>query len=163
MSFSPRRRVQLLSLALGVSVALAMAPTAAQASIKDPTTKSVLKATQKAMSTVTGVHIYVLSKTGKDSSVVIVDIGATYGQETIVSGKEHVKITVTPTDAYLSGSPTGLTTIMQPPAARCVSRRAGEGRKWSGGGGGCPTTKKNHPAERNPPPPQAGPGHEERL
>ena len=118
MSFSPRRRVQLLSLALGITVALAMAPTAAQASIKNPTTKSVLKATQKAMSTVTGVHIYVLSKTGKDSSVVIVDIGATYGQETIVSGKEHVKITVTPTDAYLSGSPTGLTTIMQLTAAQ---------------------------------------------
>ena len=112
MSFSPRRRFQLLSLALGATVALAMAPTAAQASIKNPTTKSVLKATQKAMSTVTGVHIYVVSKTGTDSSVVIVDIGATYGQESIVSGKDHVKIIVTPTDAYLSGSSVGLTSIM---------------------------------------------------
>src|ERR1700685_1419608 len=95
MSFSPRRRVQLLSLSLGLSVALAMAPTAAQASIKNPTTKSVLKETKKAMSTVTGVHIYVSSKSGADSSVVIVDIGATYGEETIISGKEHVKIIVT--------------------------------------------------------------------
>src|ERR1700722_5288982 len=112
MSFSPRRRVQLLSLALGVSVALAMAPTAAQASIKDTTTKSVLKATQKAMSTVTGVHIYVTSKTGTTTSIVVVDIGATFGQESIPSGKDRVKIIVTPTDAYLSGSPTGLTTIM---------------------------------------------------
>jgi hypothetical protein len=42
---------------------------------------------------------------------VVVDIGATYGQETITSG-EHVKIIVTPTDAYLRGSATGLTTIM---------------------------------------------------
>jgi hypothetical protein len=118
MSFSPSRRFQLLSLALGVTVALAMVPSAAQASVKNPTTKSVLKATQKAMSTVTGVHIYVYSKTGKDSSVVIVDIGSTYGQESIVSGKEHVKITVTPTDAYLSGSSTGLTTIMGLTAAQ---------------------------------------------
>jgi hypothetical protein len=117
MSFSPRRRFQLLSLALGATVVLAMAPSSAQASIKNPTVKSVLKATQKAMSTVTGVHIYVLSKSGTESSVVVVDIGATYGQESIVSGKDHVKIIVTPTDAYLSGSAAGLSSIMQLTAA----------------------------------------------
>lgn len=118
MSFSPRRRLQLLALALGAALVVALAPNAAQASVKNPTTKSVLKATQKAMSTVTGVHIYVYSKTGTDSSVVTVDIGATYGQESIVSGKSHVKIIVTPLDAYLSGSPTGLTTIMGLTAAQ---------------------------------------------
>jgi hypothetical protein len=112
MSFSPRRRVQLLSLVLAGAVVLAVSPTMAQAAVKNPTTKSVLKATQKAMSTVTGVHIYVTSKTGTTTSIVVVDIGATFGQESITSGKDRVKIIVTPTDAYLSGSPTGLTTIM---------------------------------------------------
>ena len=42
----------------------------------------------------------------------IVDIGAKYGEETIRSGKNIVKIIVTPTDAYLSGSADGLTTLM---------------------------------------------------
>lgn len=112
MSFSPRRRLQLISLALGATLVLAVTPIAAQASVKDPTTKSVLKATLKAMAKVSGVHIYVTSKTGTQSSVVVVDIGANYGEETIQSGKNSVKIVVTPTDAFLSGSPPGLTTIM---------------------------------------------------
>jgi len=112
MSFSPRRRVQLISLALGATVMLAALPGAAQASVSNPTTKSVLKATQKALATVTGVHIYVTSKSGTTSSVIVVDIGATFGQETITSGKNHVKIVVTPTDAYLSGTSSGLTTLM---------------------------------------------------
>ena len=70
MSFSPRRRLQLISLALGATLVLAVTPIAAQASVKDPTTKSVLKATLKAMAKVSGVHIYVTSKTGTQSSVV---------------------------------------------------------------------------------------------
>jgi hypothetical protein len=59
-----------------------------------------------------GVHVYVTSTSGTTTSIVTVDIGATYGQETIHSGKSLVKIIVTPTDAYLSGSATGLTTLM---------------------------------------------------
>jgi hypothetical protein len=112
MSFSSRRRIQLLSLALGSTLLLGVTPIAAQASVSNPTTKSVLKATKNAMAKESGVHIYVTSKTGTDESIVVVDIGATYGEETIRSGKSMVKIIVTPTDAYLSGSATGLTTIM---------------------------------------------------
>jgi hypothetical protein len=112
MSFSPRRRLSLLSLALGLTLALTVAPLTAQASVKNPTTKSVLKAALTAMDRVSGVHIYVTSTTGSVKSIVVVDIGATYGQETITSGAESVKIIVTPTNAYLRGSATGLTTIM---------------------------------------------------
>jgi hypothetical protein len=112
MFFSPRRRLQLVSLALGVTLVLAVTPISAQASVKNPTTKSVLKAAKKAMSTVTGVHIHVYSKSGTQSSVVVVDIGATFGEERITSGKSTVTIIVTPTDAYLRGSATGLTKIM---------------------------------------------------
>jgi hypothetical protein len=112
MSFSPRRRLQLVSVALGVTLVLAVTPINAQASVKNPTTKSVLKATQKALAKVSGVHIYVTSKSGTRESIVVVDIGATYGQETISSGANKVKIIVTPTDAYLRGSATGLTQIM---------------------------------------------------
>ena len=112
MSFSPRRRFQLISIALGVTVVLAVTPIAAQASVNNPTTKSVLKAAQSAMAKVSGVHVYVKSKQGNVTSVVVVDIGATAGEEIITSGKNTVKIIVTPTDAYLSGSATGLTKIM---------------------------------------------------
>jgi hypothetical protein len=112
MSLSTRRRLQLVSLALGVTLVFAVTPIAAQASVKNPTTKSVLKATKKALATVTGVHIYVTSTSGTQASVVVVDIGATFGEERIVSGKSTVSIIVTPTDAYLRGSATGLTTIM---------------------------------------------------
>jgi hypothetical protein len=112
MSFSPRRRFQLISLALGATLVLAVTPIAAQASVSNPTAKSVLKATLKAMTKESGVHVYVTSTSGTDTSIVTVDIGATYGQETIRSGKSVVKIIVTPTDAYLSGSATGLTTLM---------------------------------------------------
>ncbi len=113
MSFSLLRPFPLTSLALGLTLVLAVTPIAAQASVKNPSAKSVLLAAQKAMAKESGVHIYVTSKTGKVSSVVVVDIGATYGQETITSGKDNVKIIVTPTDAYLSGSATGLTKIMR--------------------------------------------------
>lgn len=112
MSFSSRRRPQLISFALGVALILALTPLSAQASLSNPTTKTVLAATLKAMAKTSGVHIYVTSTTGTSKSVVVVDIGATYGEETITSGKNNVKIIVTPTDAYLSGSATGLTTIM---------------------------------------------------
>jgi hypothetical protein len=112
MSFSLRRPLQLTSLALGLILVLAVTPIAAQASVSNPTTKSVLDAAQKTMAKESGVHIYVTSKTGTVKSVVVVDIGATYGQETITSGKNSVRIIVTPSDAYLSGSATGLTKIM---------------------------------------------------
>jgi hypothetical protein len=112
MSFSRRRRFQLISLALGTTLVLAVTPIAAQASVSNPTTKSVLKATLKAMKAESGVHVYVTSTSGTSTSIVTVDIGATYGQETIRSGKSLVKIIVTPSDAYLSGSATGLTTLM---------------------------------------------------
>jgi hypothetical protein len=112
MSFSSRRRIQLISLAIGATLVLAVTPIAAQASVSNPTTKSVLKATKSAMLKESGVHVYVTSKSGTDKSIVNVDIGATYGEETIRSGASVVKIIVSPTDAYLSGSKTGLTTVM---------------------------------------------------
>jgi hypothetical protein len=112
MSFSVRRRFSLISLALGITFVLAVTPVAAQASVSNPTTKSVLTAAKTAMGKESGVHIYVTTKSGTSKSTVVVDIGATYGQETITTGKSIVNIIVTPSDAYLSGSKTGLTNIM---------------------------------------------------
>ena len=112
MSFSPPRRFTLIALALGTTLMLAATPITAQASLSNPTTKSVLKAAKTAMGKESGVHIYVVTKSGSTKSTVVVDLGATYGEETITTGKSVVKIIVTPTNAYLSGSKTGLITIM---------------------------------------------------
>jgi hypothetical protein len=54
----------------------------------------------------------------KVKSSVVADIGTTSGTETYTSGAETFTISVTPTYAYLSGSKTGLTTIMGLSAAQ---------------------------------------------
>ncbi len=96
---------------LGASGAL-VAPLGAGASVKDPTAAHVLTATTTALAKVQGVHIVVDSVSGSTKSSVTADIGTTTGQETYVSGSESFTIAVTPTYAYLSGSKTGLITLM---------------------------------------------------
>jgi hypothetical protein len=112
MSLRRHYSVQLTSLALGAVFLVGSTPFAAGASVNNPTAKSVLKAAQKAMLKESGVHVKVTSTNGKDVSKVVVDIGAKYGAETIQDGAKKVSIIVTPTDAYLSGTKTGLTEIM---------------------------------------------------
>src|SRR5579863_4050658 len=99
MSFSAPRRFSLISLALGATLVLAATPLAAQASVSNPTTPSVLKAATTAMGKEAGVHIFVTTTSGTSKSTVVVDIGSKYGEETITTGKSTVKIIVTPTDA----------------------------------------------------------------
>jgi hypothetical protein len=112
MSLRRRHSIQLTSLALGAVLLVGGAPFAAGASVNNPTTTSVLNAAKKAMSKESGVHVKVSSTNGTDVSNVVVDIGAKYGAETIQDGAKKVSIIVTPTDAYLSGTKTGLTQIM---------------------------------------------------
>ena len=111
MPFLTRPILRLVPLIICVALVVAV-PVSAQASVKDPTTKLVLAATNKEMLKQAGVHVQVSSLSAKSKSTVVVDIGSGYGNETITSGAKKVVIIVTPTDAYLSGSPTGLTTIM---------------------------------------------------
>ena len=112
MSFSHHFRIQLTSLALGALIMAVSAPLASGASTKGPTTASVLNAAKASMLKEGAVHVVVVSKAGVSTSQVIVDIGMTIGSEMIAAGKKQVSIIVTPSYAYLSGSPTGLTGIM---------------------------------------------------
>ena len=57
-------------------------------------------------------HVSVRSHSGTTKSSVEADLGINTGVEYYSTGKEHITITVTPTWAYLSGSPTGLTVLM---------------------------------------------------
>jgi hypothetical protein len=118
MHISRRSLVPLLSLALGSTVLVVALPIAAQASVKNPTAASVIKATNKALLKQKGVHVAVDSTTSGVKTTVSVDIGSGYGTEKITSGKNTVTIIVTPKWAYLSGSKTGLISIMGLSAAQ---------------------------------------------
>ncbi|MFI5034754.1 MAG: hypothetical protein ACHQFZ_00935 [Acidimicrobiales bacterium] len=108
------------------------APIAALGASPVPTASSVIKAAQKALGQQTGVHIVVVSKSGKTTTNVVVDIGKTSGEEMITSGAKHVTITLTPFYAFVKGTPTGLTGIMGLTSAqekivngRSISMKAG--------------------------------------
>ena len=104
-------RFLLTSLALGAAMTMAV-PTVALASSSTPSVKSLLAQAKTSMLTVKGVHIAVVSTSGKTKNSVVVDLGTKDGRETITSGTQVVKIEVTPKDAYLSGDAGGLEKIM---------------------------------------------------
>jgi co-chaperonin GroES (HSP10) len=77
-----------------------------------PTAATVIAAATKSLAKETGVHIAVSTEDNKVLSTVVADIGKSSGYETYKKGGETFTISVTPTYAYLSGSKTGLTTLM---------------------------------------------------
>jgi len=111
MSFSPRRRLQLISLALGATLVLAVTPIAAQASVKDPTTKSVLKATLKPWPRSPGPHLrhvedrHAVQRRGRRHWRQLRRRDDSIGQE-LREDRGH------PDRRVPERSPTGLTTIM---------------------------------------------------
>lgn len=84
----------------------------ARASLKNPTTASILAAAKVSLARENGVHVKVVAFAGKVDSTLIVNIGRESGSAAYVSGNESFTITVKPTHAYLSGSATGLTKLM---------------------------------------------------
>jgi co-chaperonin GroES (HSP10) len=77
-----------------------------------PTAATVIAAATKSLAKESGVHIAVSTDDDKVLSTVVADIGTSSGYETYKKGDETFTISVTPTYAYLSGSKTGLTTLM---------------------------------------------------
>jgi len=100
-------------------------PTIASAS-SAPTAATLISATKAQLLKEKSVHISVLSVSSTSKSTVTVDLGRTKGQEFLVSGTMKVGVVVTPKAAYLSGNPTGLTTLMG-----LTSAQQGKvGNKW---------------------------------
>lgn len=87
-------------------------PLLAQASVPNPTAASVIAAASAAVKNEIGVHVHVSTVSGKVDSTVVARIGTLDGSETYTQGGSTFVITVTPTYAYLSGSLTGLTSVM---------------------------------------------------
>jgi hypothetical protein len=92
------------SLAGGLSLAAQAATT--------PTVTSIIAAAKASLAKESGVHISVSTDDDKVLSTVVADIGPTSGYETYKKGKETFTISVTPKFAFLSGSQSGLTTLM---------------------------------------------------
>jgi len=105
---------------------VASVPVAAGASVKNPTTITVVAATKAALAKTRGVHVSVETMLNKVVSSVVADIGQKSGTETYVEGDETFTISVTPMYAYLSGSKTGLTKLMGLSAAE----QAKVGSSW---------------------------------
>jgi hypothetical protein len=119
MRFLQRRSLQLSALALIATTAVSGFSLSAQASTT-PTASSVIAAAKASLAKQTGVHISVSTKEGKVLSTVVANIGTNSGYETYKKGGETFTISVTPKFAYLSGSKTGLTTLMGLTAAEAT-------------------------------------------
>jgi hypothetical protein len=107
-----RHQFHLTTVALAIMAIVVEAPIAAEATGTNQSAGSVISTTKAAMANESGVHLLLTSKTSSLSTKVVADIGAARGAETITEGSEEVTIKVTPTYAYLSGNPAGLTTLM---------------------------------------------------
>ena len=102
----------LLPVVVGTSMLMAATTLTAQAATSTPTPKTLINDAKASMLAAKGVHIDVVTTHGKTKSSIVVDVGIKNGAETILSGKQNVKIVVTPKNAYLSGNTGGLTAIM---------------------------------------------------
>src|SRR5665213_2141052 len=120
MSFFKRTSILMSSLGVASALFVFGGPSVAQASVTNPTASSVIAATAAALKSEIGVHVKVSTTNGKVVTTVTAKIGTVDGSESYVSGAEKFKITVTPTYAYLSGSKTGLVTLMGLSAAQQV-------------------------------------------
>ncbi|HEY5112067.1 MAG TPA: hypothetical protein VII67_07040 [Acidimicrobiales bacterium] len=107
-----RTSILLSSLAVLSATFVLGSPLAAHASVSNPTAASVIAAATTAVNKEIGVHVNVLTVSGKVDTTVVAKIGTLDGIETYHQGGETFVITVTPAYAYLSGSLTGLTTVM---------------------------------------------------
>ena len=119
MNILRRRSLQLCALAMIATTVAGGISLSAQAATT-PTAATVIAAATKSLAKETGVHIAVSTEDDKVLSTVVADIGKSSGYETYKKGGETFTISVTPTYAYLSGSKTGLTTLMGLTAAEAT-------------------------------------------
>jgi len=100
---------------IGVAVlTAACSGSSAQTSEKTPTVGSLLIDVKAALHKQVGVHVVVSVKPSPSSAEekVVADFGTTDGIERISEGKAALTVEVTPTDAYMKGNSSGLTTLL---------------------------------------------------
>ncbi len=112
----------LVAPAVGAAVGAAVPAGAAGA----PTVSSLLAASGRALKGQPGVHLVVTTERKGVRSAAVADIGRSAGHESYTSGAEHFDVAVTATAAYLSGSPSGLRSLM----GLSASQAGRVGAKW---------------------------------
>jgi hypothetical protein len=122
----PHRGVCLL--ALGVTTLVLLATLGVTANANDITAGSVLQTATKAIAQQTGAHVVFVAHSSSSSTTekIIADVGTTSGSEALSEGKATLAIRVTPADAYVRGSQSGLTTLFGMTAAQAKKL----GMKW---------------------------------
>ncbi|HTX62815.1 MAG TPA: hypothetical protein VMD28_04210 [Acidimicrobiales bacterium] len=81
---------------------------------RSPSVSSVIKTVKAAVRKESGAQLVAIEQSASSSQVAkeTLNAGTTSGQETFSKGQADFTIKVTPTDAYISGSSSGLTTIL---------------------------------------------------
>ncbi len=100
---------------------------AAEVKAKAITTASVIKSATAAIDSQTSAHV-VFDASGSSSTAenIVGDVGTRGGTETVTDGAAVLTVEVTPTDSYISGTPTGLTTLFGLTAAQAAK----VGTRW---------------------------------
>ncbi|HET8989786.1 MAG TPA: hypothetical protein VFN59_01635 [Acidimicrobiales bacterium] len=91
-----------------------------------PTVSSLLGASARALKGQRGVHLVVTTDRKGVRSAAVADIGRSVGHESYTSGAERFDVAVTSSAAYLSGSASGLRSLMGLSAAQVAK----VGAKW---------------------------------
>jgi hypothetical protein len=77
-----------------------------------PSKSTVIAAAKAAIRKQSSAHVVSTATSSSTKEKAVVDAGTSSGQETLTNGSATLSIKVTPTDAYVSGSSSGLTTIL---------------------------------------------------
>jgi hypothetical protein len=98
------------------------------------TAASVLQTATKAIDQQTSAHVVFVAHSSSSSTTekIIADVGVTSGSETLSEGKADLAIRLTPTDAYVRGSASGLTMLFGLPATQ-AKRLGSRWVSWSSG------------------------------
>ncbi|OYV61134.1 MAG: hypothetical protein B7Z69_01930 [Actinobacteria bacterium 21-73-9] len=114
------------SAALAALLAGAAAPAVYAGAVGAPTVSSLLAASGRALKDQHGVHLVLTTDRKGVRSSAVADIGRSAGHESYTSGAERFDVAVTTKAAYLSGSPSGLRSLMGLNAAQAAK----VGAKW---------------------------------
>jgi hypothetical protein len=134
LSVRPSLRNVLSTLALGITTLVMTSPLGAAASAGVVSPGSVLKATMSGIAEQSSAHVVFIARSSSPPATekIIADVGTTSGTETLFEGKADLAIKVTPTDAYLTGNASGLTTLFGLSAAQ-AKKLGSDWESWKSG------------------------------
>ena len=120
------RSRSLLSLVVPAALVFAPVLASAQESGASTSASSILNATKAALASEPSVHLAVSIVQGSNTTVEEADLGTSMGIESIISGSAKATVEIAPAFGYMTGDPTGLTSLIGLTAAQAKKL----GTKW---------------------------------